>query len=180
MQIDVSVNAPESGTIKEFLAKEEDTVAVDQELVRLELGGAPAAKEEQTAEKQKEPAEEKPKEPSAEKQKEPSAEKPKEPSAERPKEPSAGQEKAPEPSKATPQPPSQPEAPKQKPASDSKPAVGSREERRVRAPQPDLGVCHNINSLLLIGENESDATEDRGAPEAVSEHSCLPHDVQRG
>ena len=39
-KIDVSVNAPDAGTIKEFLAKEEDTVTVGQELVRLELGGS--------------------------------------------------------------------------------------------------------------------------------------------
>jgi 2-oxoglutarate dehydrogenase E2 component (dihydrolipoamide succinyltransferase) len=38
-QIDVSVNAPDAGTIKEFLAKEEDTVTVGQDLVKLELGG---------------------------------------------------------------------------------------------------------------------------------------------
>ena len=43
-QIDVAVNAPEPGTIKEFLAKEEDTVAVGQDLLKLELGGAPSSK----------------------------------------------------------------------------------------------------------------------------------------
>lgn len=42
-KIDVAVNAPESGTIKEFLVSEEDTVAVGQDLVRIELGGAPPA-----------------------------------------------------------------------------------------------------------------------------------------
>jgi len=41
-QIDVAVNAPEAGTIKEFLANEEDTVTVGQDLVRIELGGPPA------------------------------------------------------------------------------------------------------------------------------------------
>jgi 2-oxoglutarate dehydrogenase E2 component (dihydrolipoamide succinyltransferase) len=35
----VSVNAPAAGTIKELLVKEEDTVTVGQDLVRLELGG---------------------------------------------------------------------------------------------------------------------------------------------
>ncbi|MCJ1425181.1 2-oxoglutarate dehydrogenase complex E2 component [Sticta canariensis] len=39
-KIDVAVNAPEPGTIKEYLAKEEDTVTVGQDLVKLELGGA--------------------------------------------------------------------------------------------------------------------------------------------
>lgn len=51
-KIDVAVNAPEAGTIKEFLANEEDTVTVGQDLLRIETGGAapkgdekPAAKE---------------------------------------------------------------------------------------------------------------------------------------
>lgn len=35
------MNAPEAGTIKEYLAKEEDTVTVGQDLLKLELGGAP-------------------------------------------------------------------------------------------------------------------------------------------
>lgn len=42
LQIDVAVNAPESGFIKEFLVSEEDTVTVGQDLVRIELGGAPS------------------------------------------------------------------------------------------------------------------------------------------
>ena len=33
------MNAPEAGTIKEFLANEEDTVTVGQDLVKLEIGG---------------------------------------------------------------------------------------------------------------------------------------------
>lgn len=35
------VNAPEAGIIKELLVSEEDTVVVGQDLLRLELGGAP-------------------------------------------------------------------------------------------------------------------------------------------
>jgi 2-oxoglutarate dehydrogenase E2 component (dihydrolipoamide succinyltransferase) len=42
-KIDVAVNAPEAGVIKEFLVSEEDTVTVGQDLVRIELGGSPAA-----------------------------------------------------------------------------------------------------------------------------------------
>lgn len=38
----MAVNAPEAGTIKEFLANEEDTVVVGQGIIRLELGGAPS------------------------------------------------------------------------------------------------------------------------------------------
>ena len=40
-QIDVAVNAPEAGTIKEFLVNEEDTVTVGQDLVKMELGESP-------------------------------------------------------------------------------------------------------------------------------------------
>ncbi|KAG9313484.1 hypothetical protein JVU11DRAFT_5809 [Chiua virens] len=39
-KIDVTVNAPVSGTIVEFLAKEDDTVAVGQDLFRIEVGEA--------------------------------------------------------------------------------------------------------------------------------------------
>ncbi|KLJ05670.1 2-oxoglutarate dehydrogenase E2 component (dihydrolipoamide succinyltransferase) [Blastomyces silverae] len=39
-KIDITVTAPEAGTIKEFLANEEDTVTVGQDLVKLETGGA--------------------------------------------------------------------------------------------------------------------------------------------
>ncbi|KAL8928416.1 MAG: hypothetical protein Q9172_000902 [Xanthocarpia lactea] len=48
-KIDVAVNAPQAGTIKEFLAKEEDTVTVGQDLVKMELGGASEAGGEQKA-----------------------------------------------------------------------------------------------------------------------------------
>lgn len=46
-QIDVAVNAPEPGTIKEFLANEEDTITVGQDLLKLELGGPPEGGEKQ-------------------------------------------------------------------------------------------------------------------------------------
>lgn len=55
-KIDVAVNAPAAGTIKEFLAKEEDTVTVGQDLVKLELGGEPGQKAEKAKEEPKEPA----------------------------------------------------------------------------------------------------------------------------
>ncbi|KAI9868413.1 MAG: 2-oxoglutarate dehydrogenase complex E2 component [Trichoglossum hirsutum] len=40
-KIDVAVNAPEAGMIKEFLVKEEDTVTVGQDLLKIELGSPP-------------------------------------------------------------------------------------------------------------------------------------------
>ena len=53
-KIDVSVNAPEAGTIKEFLVGEGDTVTVGQEIAKLEpgqgsSGGAQEAKQETKA-----------------------------------------------------------------------------------------------------------------------------------
>jgi 2-oxoglutarate dehydrogenase E2 component (dihydrolipoamide succinyltransferase) len=53
-KIDVSVNAPEAGTIKEFLVGEGDTVTVGQDIAKIEpgegsSGGAKEAKEEPKA-----------------------------------------------------------------------------------------------------------------------------------
>lgn len=111
----MSVNAPESGTVQELLANEEDTVTVGQDLVKLELGSAPETKED---------AGEKPEEPAApEKSQTSEPEKPKSPAPPAPEQPPA-----PKPETSKPQ----TETPKQEPASDAKPAFGSREERRVR------------------------------------------------
>lgn len=107
------MNAPESGTIKEFLVNEEDTVTVGQDLVRLELGAAPEGKKDAAPEQPKEEA---------------AAEKPQEsaPAAEKPK--------SPEPSKPAPpkETPKKAESPKPQGAAESKPTLGNREERRVR------------------------------------------------
>lgn len=111
-KIDVSVNAPEAGTITELLVKEEDTVTVGQDLIKLELGGAPPEG------KKEETAKEEPKEPA-------------------PKEQETAQEKKPEPPKeeSKPQPPPQQEK-KPAPAKEEQPKktespFGNREERRV-------------------------------------------------
>lgn len=131
VQIDVSVNATESGTIKELLVKEEDTVAVDQDLVKVEVGGAPPEKKEQPAEKPKEQPAEKPKEEPAEKPEEPAAEKPQEQPTQKPKEPEPSKP-SPPPSGQAQAPKPQPESPKPEPPSGAPPAAGTREERRVR------------------------------------------------
>ncbi|PLB39396.1 putative dihydrolipoamide succinyltransferase [Aspergillus candidus] len=129
-KIDVSVNAPESGTIKEFLANEEDTVTVGQELVKLELGGAPEPKEE-SAEKPKEPAAaDKPKSPAPEETKKPEQAKPSKPETEAPKQPSA--------------PKQQPPASKQQTSEESKPSIGGREERRVKMNRMRLRIAERL------------------------------------
>ncbi|MCJ1399281.1 2-oxoglutarate dehydrogenase complex E2 component [Xylographa trunciseda] len=56
-KIDVAVNAPEAGTIKEYLVSEEDTVTVGQDLVKMELGGEPqSGDQEQATSEPKSPA----------------------------------------------------------------------------------------------------------------------------
>lgn len=62
-KIDVAVNAPKSGTITELLAQEEDTVAVGQDLFKLEAGDAPAGgaaapKQDESAAKEEAPKKE--------------------------------------------------------------------------------------------------------------------------
>lgn len=135
----MSVNASESGTVSELLAKEEDTVTVGQDLVKLELGGAPEGKKEDAAEQPKEPAPEKsqPSEPEKQETKTPTPP-PEKPSAPKP-EPSKPQAETPKPQAEPPK----PAAPKSEPTSDAKPAIpGTREERRVRP--------HNDATLFFV------------------------------
>ncbi len=113
----MSVNATESGTVTELLAKEEDTVTVGQDLVKLEPGAAPEGKEEPV---------EKPKEPETPKESQPS-ESEKQPAQEEKKPQPPQQPPAPKPEPSKPQ----AEAPKAEPAADAKPTLGTREERRV-------------------------------------------------
>ncbi|KAF9887112.1 2-oxoglutarate dehydrogenase complex E2 component [Aspergillus nanangensis] len=124
-KIDVSVNAPESGTIKELLVNEEDTVTVGQDLARIELGGAPEGKPEEATEKPKEPA-----------------------ATEQPKTtPQPEQPKAPEPTKApAPSAKASPaEAPKKsQPADDAKPSPTGREERRVKMNRMRLRIAERL------------------------------------
>ncbi|KAJ4419305.1 2-oxoglutarate dehydrogenase complex E2 component [Neurospora sp. IMI 360204] len=128
-KIDVAVNAPEAGTIKEFLVNEEDTVTVGQDIVRLELGGAP-------------------KEGGAEK---PAASESKEAA---PKDSAPAPEKAPEPKQETkpaaaPAPtPAKKEtpAPKQEttPAKEAPATLGNREERRVKMNRMRLRIAERL------------------------------------
>ncbi|KAL2170379.1 hypothetical protein VTG60DRAFT_4865 [Thermothelomyces hinnuleus] len=134
-KIDVAVNAPEAGIIKEFLANEEDTVTVGQDLVRIELGGAPSGDKPAVTEA-KETPKETPKEPAPEKQTE--------------------QKKAPEPKSqetkpATPSAPAKEEsaAPRQpakpaKAATEAPATLGSREERRVKMNRMRLRIAERL------------------------------------
>jgi len=148
-QIDVSVNAPEAGTIKEFLANEEDTVTVGQDLVRLEAGETGGA-DKQAGQEVKEPA------PAGQKKSsdpqedgKPSKDEHKPPPQEE-KAPSPPKEnKAPPPSKAdkAPPPPPPSKAKDEKKSDQPKPAEspfgrGTRGENRVC-------VCSPFRDILL-------------------------------
>ncbi|KAL4992976.1 hypothetical protein BDV10DRAFT_179956 [Aspergillus recurvatus] len=131
-KIDVSVNAPESGVIKELLVNEEDTVTVGQDLVKLEAGGAPEKKSEEANEKPKEPAST-----SSE------AEKPKAPE---PAPPSSAPEKGPQSTKtqAETSRPTQEAASKSRATEEAKPALGNREERRVKMNRMRLRIAERL------------------------------------
>ncbi|KAJ5885321.1 hypothetical protein N7495_009831 [Penicillium taxi] len=118
-KIDVSVNAPESGTIKELLVNEEDTVTVGQDLLVIELGEAPEGGKKEAAPEPKE--------------KETSSEKPKE---------TAPEPEKPKPTQASK--PAAPEKPKEAPAPEAKPAQGNREERRVKMNRMRLRIAERL------------------------------------
>jgi 2-oxoglutarate dehydrogenase E2 component (dihydrolipoamide succinyltransferase) len=109
---------------------EEDTVTVGQDLVKLELGGAPGPKEETATEKPKEPAD----------VKQPPAESNKPQPSEAPKAPSPPPEQPPT---SKPQRP----APKSETPSDVKPSFEGREERRVRLQFPSTSVLSLLHLL---------------------------------
>lgn len=125
----MSVNAPESGTIKELLVNEEDTVTVGQEIIKLEPGSGGASKSAETAES--EPKE--PKEPSPA-----TPEKQDTTKAESKGEDASPKKESPPPTETVSQ--KQPEKHAQKPKetqqtqsqSSGSALFGSREERRVR------------------------------------------------
>jgi len=140
-KIDVAVNAPEAGTIKEFLVNEEDTVTVGQDLLKMELGGAPSGpKEEQAPQEAKSPASDK-----QETSSQPDGGKEKE---------APKQEKTPEPKKEEskkadkPAPAPKKDDKKPEPKKDSKPqeesAYGSREERRVKMNRMRLRIAERL------------------------------------
>ncbi|KAH7029354.1 dihydrolipoyllysine-residue succinyltransferase [Microdochium trichocladiopsis] len=130
-KIDVAVNATEAGTIKELFANEEDTVTVGQDLVKIEIGGAPAGGESKEAPKKEEASSEATTSSQSDNQ------------PEAPKE----SESKPEPKKETPapkkdSPPAKKEA--QPPKESSAPALGSREERRVKMNRMRLRIAERL------------------------------------
>ncbi|KAI8956455.1 2-oxoacid dehydrogenase acyltransferase [Daldinia sp. FL1419] len=140
-KIDVAVNAPESGVLKELLANEEDTVTVDQEIAKIEAGAAPegGAKSEGAEEAPKKEAstESRPTPSEGENKPEPKSESSPEPKPEQ----SKPQPPAPEPKKESAPKPSQ--SAKDTSASTG-PVLGSREERRVKMNRMRLRIAERL------------------------------------
>ncbi|KAF7883816.1 hypothetical protein EAF00_011128 [Botryotinia globosa] len=138
-KIDVAVNAPEAGTIKEFLANEEDTVTVGQDLVRLELGGAPEGGD-------KEKASSEPKEAASKDQSTSSDPEPSKKGDSKPKEDSSSPppaDKKSEP-KETPKPKPSESKKQESSSSSSGPSLGNREERRVKMNRMRLRIAERL------------------------------------
>ncbi|MCJ1454717.1 2-oxoglutarate dehydrogenase complex E2 component [Mycoblastus sanguinarius] len=153
-KIDVAVNAPEPGTIKEFLANEEDTVTVGQDLLKLELGGpSKGGDKQQGGQEPKAPA---PDDQSTSSDPEPQTDKGKSKQESAP--PPSPPKKEPEPPKQESQPnlpPKEPAAPKEppsKPQESKKPdpktkdtaPLGNREERRVKMNRMRLRISERL------------------------------------
>ncbi|KAB5542396.1 hypothetical protein GE09DRAFT_1191761 [Coniochaeta sp. 2T2.1] len=130
-KIDVAVNAPEAGIIKEYLANEEDTVTVGQDLVRIETGAAPEGGNKEAAKptpKEEEKKEEKKSEPESKPEPKKEESKP-----------------APQKSESSSKPTSKPEQPKK--TAEPTPAtngLGNREERRVKMNRMRLRIAERL------------------------------------
>ncbi|KAI0848676.1 2-oxoacid dehydrogenase acyltransferase [Daldinia vernicosa] len=142
-KIDVAVNAPESGVLKELLANEEDTVTVDQEIAKIEAGAAPEGGA------KSEGAEEPPKKEEASTESRPAPSEGE--NKPEPPKPESKPESKPEQPKPQPSPPApkKESAPKQsQPAKDSSastgPVLGSREERRVKMNRMRLRIAERL------------------------------------
>ncbi|KAL1962811.1 hypothetical protein VTN77DRAFT_9180 [Rasamsonia byssochlamydoides] len=129
-KIDVSVNAPDSGIIKEFLVKEEDTVTVGQDIIRLELGSADGKKAGEPSKQAPSPETTPSPEPQQKAQIEVS-------------QPPPSKEEPPSPPKAEPVPQKQPQ-PSKEPQPTGQITPGNREERRVKMNRMRLRIAERL------------------------------------
>lgn len=125
----MTVNAPESGIIREFLANEEDTVTVGQDLIKLEPGAAPE-------ESKKQAGEQKPSEPTKTQPEEPKK-------IETEQNPAQAAPAPSPPKKETSPAPQSAKSPAEEPRQSVPGGAGSREERRVQ-----LHLIHTQTSQL--------------------------------
>ncbi|KAG8688075.1 2-oxoglutarate dehydrogenase complex E2 component [Ceratobasidium sp. 423] len=132
-KIDVTVNAPMSGTITELLFKEEDTVTVGADMFRIEPGEGGASSSSQPPKEDKAPAEEsKPEEPKPEPPKEES--KPAPPAKEERKEAKESKKEEKKEKKED----------KKKEYETPKPVAGSRGETRVKMNRMRLRIAERL------------------------------------
>ncbi|KAJ9611654.1 2-oxoglutarate dehydrogenase complex E2 component [Cladophialophora chaetospira] len=171
-KIDVSVNAPEAGTIKEFLVGEGDTVTVGQEIAKLEPGEGGGGGAKEASQESKEPAsEDQPTSSDPEPKKdEPKKEEPKE---EAPPPPKKEEKPAPPKEEKKPPPPPKEEKkappPKQEKKTDEKAGIdspfgkGSRNENKVKMNRMRLRIAERLKqsqntAASLTTFNEVDMT----------------------
>lgn len=131
-KIDVAVNAPEAGVIKEFLVNEEDTVTVGQDIVKIDTDGQPSAGASATEEKKTE----EPKAPASQPDTSKTESSP-EPKSEPKKEPAASK-----PAASPPKAESKDAAGKE--SSHPTAGPGSREERRVKMNRMRLRIAERL------------------------------------
>lgn len=130
----MAVNAPEAGILKELLAKEEDTVVVDQEIAKIEPGSPPEGAD-------KPESKEAPKKADAPSESQPAPAK----EDSKPQPPSQQETK---PSPPPPAPKKEPTPSSSQPAKDTSaatgPVLGSREERRVKMNRMRLRIAERL------------------------------------
>ncbi|KIW69412.1 hypothetical protein PV04_05291 [Phialophora macrospora] len=135
-KIDVSVNAPEAGTIKEFLVSEGDTVTVGQEIAKIEPGEGGGGGAKEAKEEPKEPAEPEPKKEEPKKE-EPKKEAPPPPKKEEKPAPPKEEKKAPAP-------PKEEKKTDEKAGIDSPFGKGNRNENRVKMNRMRLRIAERL------------------------------------
>ncbi|KAK6226671.1 dihydrolipoyllysine-residue succinyltransferase [Colletotrichum tabaci] len=136
-KIDVAVNAPEAGTIKEFLVNEEDTVTVGQDIVKMELGGEKSSESSSSGDKKEAAEKPKPKPESESKPEPPKKESKPEPKQEESQKDASASKPA-APAKETSKPASN------ETAASAAPTFGSREERRVKMNRMRLRIAERL------------------------------------
>lgn len=149
----MTVNAPQSGTIVETLANEEDTVTVGQDLFKIEPGEAPAegssgGEKEDSGKKESEDKEKQAKEEESKKQEEDQKQKKQQEEKDAQKQQQQQQtekksEPKPEPKQSQPQ-QKQPSSQQQQQSQSSKPPAGSRGEQRVKMNRMRLRIAERL------------------------------------
>ncbi|KAL0565037.1 2-oxoglutarate dehydrogenase complex E2 component [Marasmius crinis-equi] len=177
-KIDVSVNAPKSGVIKELLANEEDTVTVGQDLFVLEEGEGGS---ESSAPKEEKPKEEKPAESEESKPSEPKSE-PEAPKAATP----PPSEKPTEQKKPEPAPKKETEKSKfQESSKPPAPAAGNRNETRVKMNRMRLRIAERLKesqnaAASLTTFNEIDMSSLIDMRKKYKDEVLKEHEVKLG